>query len=93
MLVDDVQLVVSELVTNALLHAGTSFTVMLRTGLGPAVVLQVRDGSEAGPTMGAMAFLDTAGRGIGIVAALSQAWGFDEHEGGGKSVWAVFPTG
>lgn len=38
-LVGDVELVVSELATNALLHAGTSFTVRLRTALGRAVVL------------------------------------------------------
>lgn len=91
-LVDDVQLVVSELATNALVHARTSFTVKLRTALGPAVVLEVRDGSRTGPKLLASASLDITGRGVAIVNALSQAWGIDEFKGGGKSVWAVFST-
>ena len=92
-LVDDVRLVVSELATNALVHARTSFTVKLRTGLGQAVVLEVRDGSRSGPASVATTPLATTGRGIAIVDALSQAWGVDEYKGGGKSVWAVFPVG
>ena len=91
-LVNDVQMVVSELATNALIHARTSFTVKLRTALGEAVVLEVRDGSQSGPVIAAIAHLSTTGRGIAIVAALSQDWGVDTYKGGGKSVWAVFPT-
>ncbi|MET1058482.1 MAG: ATP-binding protein [Nocardioides sp.] len=92
LLVDDVRLVVSELATNALLHAQTSFTVRLRTALGPAVVLEVRDGSRDGPSVVAGVPLATAGRGIAIVEALCQDWGVDRYKGGGKSVWAVFST-
>jgi len=91
-LVDDVQMVVSELATNALVHARTSFTVKLRTGLGQAVVLEVRDRSPSFPVIVATGPLDITGRGIAIVDALSQAWGFEAHESGGKYVWAVFPT-
>ena len=92
LLVDDVRLVVSELATNALVHAHTAFTVKLRTAMGPAVVLEVGDGSCAGPVLVAATVLDTSGRGMAIVEALTQDWGIDVYEAGGKSVWAVFPT-
>ena len=92
LLVDDVRLVVSELATNALVHAQTAFTVKLRTAMGPAVVLEVGDGSCAGPVLVASTVLDTSGRGMAIVEALTQDWGIDVYEAGGKSVWAVFPT-
>ena len=85
-------MVARELATNALIHARTSFTVKLRTALGQAVILEVRDGSSAQPAIAAIAPLGTNGRGITIVDALSQAWGVDTYESGGKSVWAVFPT-
>ena len=48
-LVDDVRLVVSELSTNAMLHARTPFTVTLTGTREGAVLLTVRDGSPYGP--------------------------------------------
>lgn len=53
--------------------------------------LEVQDGSQSSPALVAVAPLDTTGRGIAIVDALSQTWGVDD-EGYGKSVWAVFST-
>jgi len=88
-LTDDVQLVVSELATNALVHARTPFTVMLR--VSPETVrLTVLDGVTAGPLSVAPRDLDVGGRGISIVEALSRDWGVSVGTGGGKSVWAVF---
>ena len=88
-LVDDLQLVVSELATNAMVHAETSFLVTL-TGAGESVLLEVLDGAQAGPVQFASQSLETSGRGVAIVDALSRAWGVTGHMAGGKSVWAEF---
>ena len=90
-LTDDVQLVVSELATNALVHAQTPFTVSLRA-LERSVLLMVRDGATSGPMVVAPRNLDLGGRGMMIVQGLSRDWGVSVDAGGGKSVWAVFDT-
>jgi anti-sigma regulatory factor (Ser/Thr protein kinase) len=88
-LVDDIVLVVSELATNALVHAGSPFTVTLGV-FKETVVLEVLDGTHAGPTLVAARTLDTRGRGIAIVQALSRDWGVSARVSGGKAVWAEF---
>ena len=87
----DVQLVVSELATNALTHAQTPFTVSL-TAIERSVLLVVRDGAVARPLLGGRQGLEVGGRGMMIVEALSRDWGISAHADGGKSVWAEFAT-
>jgi anti-sigma regulatory factor (Ser/Thr protein kinase) len=86
---DDLRLVVSELVTNAITHAHTPVTVVLERA-GPSVTLTVRDLSPSVPVMGAADTMDGGGRGLVIVDILSRAWGVTSSPGGSKSVWAVF---
>ena len=88
-LVDDVRLVVSELATNAMVHAQTPFTVTLGAS-EDTVFLAVLDGSQVGPTLTVAGALDTGGRGISVVQALSSDWGCSVAATGGKSVWAEF---
>jgi anti-sigma regulatory factor (Ser/Thr protein kinase) len=89
-LVDDVELVVSELATNAVQHAGTPFTVFLHA-FEETLLLEVEDGSWTGPFLAVIAKdLAVNGRGLSIVNALSRDWGVDPHADGGKSVWAEF---
>ena len=99
-LVDAVRLVVSELTTNAVLHAQTPFTVTL-TSDGGAVVVRVRDGSDVpaaalqdvGTDPGAdedRGPVVARGRGLYMVDAYSDAWGSVMEPDGGKTVWAVF---
>ena len=88
-LVDDMQLVVSELATNAMLHAHTPYTVTLGA-LEGSVRLEVLDGSQIGPVMVLARGLDTGGRGVEIVNAVSRDWGVIANTSGGKSVWAEF---
>ena len=90
-LADDVQLVVSELATNALTHARTPFTVTL-AAVAQSLVVKVRDGSPCLPVSVDGSSLDTAGRGVTIVALLSRDWGVTAHADGGKTVWAAFDT-
>jgi anti-sigma regulatory factor (Ser/Thr protein kinase) len=87
----DARLIVSELATNALMHAGTGFTVTVDVG-EDAVLLRVTDGSAHLPVVGALGLEQAGGRGLGIVAALAGAWGVTPEPGGGKSVWASIPT-
>lgn len=88
-LVDDVQLVASELAANAVRHAHTPFKVILEK-TGDSVLLSVQDGSPSPPAQLASDRLDTAGRGVSIVGLVSHDWGVTDGPGEGKSVWASF---
>jgi anti-sigma regulatory factor (Ser/Thr protein kinase) len=85
--VDDAELVVSELVTNALVHAGTRCE--LRIGLsGTALRVQVTDGAGGVPDPQAVTGGDEHGRGLLLVSLLCAAWGTEPLASGGKVVWA-----
>lgn len=89
---DDVRWVVSELATNAVVHAATAFTVNL-SRLDGVLTLTVGDGSSAFPRqLGSGTQLASSGRGLRIVQALSTAWGVTDNVTG-KSVWATFDVG
>ena len=81
----------SELATNALTHALTPFTVTL-AAVAQSLLVKVRDGSPCHPVSVDGTPLDTAGRGVTIVALLSRDWGVTAHADGGKTVWAAFDT-
>lgn len=87
---DDVVLLVSELVTNAITHAGTPTTLEVRVEVG-GVRLDVEDlhphrmlrmGTD--PSNG----VDEHGRGLLLTSALATTWGV-EYRPGSKRVWAV----
>ena len=90
-LVDDACLVVSELATNATVHARTPFTVTVSGG-GRSVRLTVRDGAAESPRQVAANLMDTGGRGLRIVEQLSSGWGVTDADavGHAKCVWASF---
>jgi anti-sigma regulatory factor (Ser/Thr protein kinase) len=89
-LVDSAALGVSELVTNAILHAEPPITVRVRgTRNHPRV--EVRDHSHHPPEVNVQMtdeehLLSTIGRGLGIVALYSSTWG-SEVVPDGKTVW------
>jgi anti-sigma regulatory factor (Ser/Thr protein kinase) len=87
--VDDVVLVFSELVTNALMHTtGVSTTVI--THGPPTVRIEVHDVSPSIPELRH----DTRAGGFGlrIIGQLSDDWGWD-HTSIGKVVWSTMPCG
>jgi len=86
---DDVLLVVSELVTNAITHARTQVTVILERS-GPSVVLTVCDLSPSVPVMLPADEMAGGGRGLMIVDVLSGDWGVRAGPSGSKAVWASF---
>ncbi len=85
-LVDDAQLVISELATNAVRHAGSPFSVTTRVEES-GVRLSVHDASQVEPTLRKDGPNVPSGRGVRLVAALSVDWGV-ELSADGKTVWA-----
>ncbi len=85
--VDDAVLLVSELVTNSVLHGGPPIVVAVDCD-GEALQVRVRDGSLDLPERRDARTSDEGGRGLELVASLSDAWGVDPSENG-KHVWFV----
>jgi anti-sigma regulatory factor (Ser/Thr protein kinase) len=84
-LVEIAQVLVSELVTNAVVHAGTDCT--LRVSLvGGLLRVGVTDRSAAPVQVQEYTPGATSGRGLMIVDALADGWGVEAGEGG-KTVW------
>ena len=95
-LADDVDLVISELITNALLHARADRRVPpdanIRLDLeydGDCLSCRVADGSARPPAPEQAGDTAESGRGLLLVEALSADWGWT-HEAHGKVVWARF---
>ncbi|MER7224621.1 SpoIIE family protein phosphatase [Streptomyces rubradiris] len=95
-LADDAMAVVSELVTNAVVHAGTDVHVEWRLEETGAFVIEVcdRHPSRAPRDAGCEAPYDTPeyGRGLRLVATLAESWGVT-YRAGAKTVWARLPPG
>lgn len=86
-LASDGLVVVSELATNALVHAGTSFE--LRLSRHPrSVRIAVLDHGPGTPEPLAPSTVRPHGRGLQIVDAMSSAWGVSGLKAGTKLVWA-----
>lgn len=89
---DDAILVVSELVTNALLHARTPMTLTLGDEGPDAVRIAVDDGSPQPPQERRFSVESGTGRGLRLLDSLAAEWGVERHDGG-KTVWCVVPLG
>ncbi|WP_335983752.1 ATP-binding protein [Streptomyces sp. CA2R106] len=100
--VDDALTVVSELATNAVRHAGACLVPGVRAAGEPPLLLDLRvaagvlyvavhDGSDQAPVVHPASEDAEAGRGLRLVAGLSDgAWGFYPRvDGPGKVVWAA----
>ena len=84
-----VVLLTSEVVTNAILHAGTSVDVTVR-GVGAGVQIEVTDGVREMPGVVDLPLGTESGRGLRLVAELSEDWGVMPLVGG-KTVWFRCP--
>jgi anti-sigma regulatory factor (Ser/Thr protein kinase) len=83
---DDAGLVVSELATNAVVHARSAFSVSVRAK-GGRVRLSVSDASPVTPMMRDPTLVEASGRGLHLVTELAAQWGV-ESIAGAKTVWA-----
>jgi anti-sigma regulatory factor (Ser/Thr protein kinase) len=93
----DCELIVSELVTNAVTHGTSTVTaadlppVRLRlTGRARGVCVEVWDPSDDMPVLQPDPLgEEPGGRGLSLVAAIARRWGAYRTAGGGKCVFAV----
>ncbi len=86
----DLDLALSELLANAVLHApGPARVVLERAQDG--LRLEVRDSSPTSPVRRVSGGGATTGRGLNLVAALADGWGVGARSDGeaGKTVWCV----
>ncbi len=86
----DVLVVTSELVSNSVLHGRSEpgETIGVRVWAGPCIRVEVEDrgGALDAPATRTGTPPSEGGRGLGIVAAISERWGIDP--GDGLRVWA-----
>lgn len=89
--IDDAVIVVSELVTNAIAHTQKGCELRLsrtRGSDGSVLRVEVNDRGSQIPDVQLLAETREHGRGLHIVAALTNAWGVDTEPDGSKTVWA-----
>ncbi|MEU9789607.1 SpoIIE family protein phosphatase [Streptomyces sparsogenes] len=79
------ELIVSELVTNAMRHA--TAPIRLRLIHDRTLICEVSDGSNTAPHLRRARVFDEGGRGLLLVAQLSRRWG-SRHSTTGKTIWA-----
>jgi anti-sigma regulatory factor (Ser/Thr protein kinase) len=90
---DDIQVIASELISNAILHSPAGepdgeFTVTIRTGPGWARIEVSDTGTgQWRPQPGSARDDDEYGRGLAIIAALADKFGHDISTAG-QTVWA-----
>ncbi|MBS2537714.1 ATP-binding protein [Catenulispora sp. NF23] len=100
-LIDDAELIASELVTNAVKMTGIiepsprfpelTGLAMLQLRLAvlrDGLIVEVWDSDTTAPVVNGAEDLDESGRGLFIVEALSRRWNFYRAQSGGKWVWA-----
>jgi hypothetical protein len=98
-LAEDAEAIVGEFVANAVTHAGAmaeltrkqaaenlGLRLLRRTG---EVICAVLDPSDSAPVLKAPASVEESGRGLQMVDALSDVWGWSPVAGRGKAVWAI----
>lgn len=85
--VDLIVLLVSELATNAVLHARTDYVVRLVVDSeGDRVRVEVEDANERPPSIAHTPPEATSGRGLQLIQKLAESWGVDASAAG-KLVW------
>lgn len=97
----DAATIVSELATNAIVHAGDRYdpaeafhvTVTADVEQVTITVTDLADDEPAELFPGEPPVCSESGRGLGIVAAYSDDWGWQRRDDAGKIVWATLVIG
>jgi len=101
---DDAELIIAELVGNAVRHGLRTAPQVRSADIEPStlrlcllrrvgeVMLAVTDPSDEAPAPQPPSFTGESGRGLQIVGALSYVWGWSPIDGHGKAVWAVLKS-
>ena len=97
-LAEDAETIVGGFVANAVTHAAAAdlprkqaaeslgLRLFRRTG---EVICAVLDPSDSAPVLKAPGSVEECGRGLQMVDALSDVWGWSPVTGRGKAVWAI----
>jgi anti-sigma regulatory factor (Ser/Thr protein kinase) len=88
---DDLRLLTSEVITNAVVHTGSACAVCVRW-TGARVRVEVTDAVPNPPQVESQALEAESGRGLRLVSALSAAWG-TSLDRAGKVVWFEIAPG
>ncbi|NYD40441.1 ATP-binding protein [Nocardioides panaciterrulae] len=88
---DAAELLVTELVTNALVHSGTPMEVCASVGVD-GLYVEVHDASPQLPLVRHHADLAGTGRGLRLLQHMADRWGA-EPRSGGKCVWFELTSG
>ncbi len=88
-LVFTTELILSELVTNAIRYGGE--TVHVRVVRDRSLICEVFDSSSTSPHLRYAAMTDEGGRGLFLVAQLAERWG-TRYTPAGKVIWAEQPA-
>jgi anti-sigma regulatory factor (Ser/Thr protein kinase) len=83
------ELMATELATNCVQHARTSFELTIDHGRGQ-IRIEVRDTGPGRPVPRSPTPQERTGRGLRIVEAMSDSWGIDPSSRG-KTVWFTVP--
>ena len=83
---DTASLLVTEIVTNAVLHAISPMSLRVEVS-ADVVRVEVRDGSQLPPRVQAFSATAATGRGLRLLERLALRWGIRPELGGGKVVW------
>ena len=89
---DDSELAISEVVTNATLHAHTDIEVLIEV-FSEAVCVEVRDFDDTLPVQRDYGDEATTGRGIALLAALTEHCGVRSLGAAGKVIWFCVGSG
>jgi DNA-binding NarL/FixJ family response regulator len=87
---DVVELLVTEVVTNAVVHARSEADVVVRL-LPHAVRVEVHDGDDSFPVRRAAGHDQPGGRGLDLIEQMSRSWGIDMLDVG-KRIWFEVAT-
>jgi anti-sigma regulatory factor (Ser/Thr protein kinase) len=80
------ELILSELVTNAIRYGGSPISLRLLRDRD-SLICEVADGTSTSPHLRRAAFTDEGGRGLFLVAQMSRRWG-TRYTDRGKIIWA-----
>ena len=90
-LADTAGLLVTELVTNSIVHARSPIRVTI-AATSHGVRVEVMDASPHVPVRRGYGRTATTGRGVAVVESLAERFGTDPVSGGGKTVWFELGT-